>query len=127
MENRYSDLDMGLVKNPVSNDILKVVDVQAVKSSVRNLLLMERFDVPFHPEFSSGISDLLFDNLLPTSPAVIEKQIAFALKNFEPRVDLMGIEISLGSDKNAIRIDVYFKIKETNEPAVLNLILNRTR
>lgn len=127
MQNRYSDIDIGLTRNPVSNDTVKIVDAQAVKNSVKNLLLLEKFDIPFHPEVSSGITESLFENLLPTTPAIIEKQIAYTLSNFEPRVDLLGIEISIGNDNNSIRIDVYFKIKETNEPVVLNLILNRTR
>lgn len=126
--NRYADFDIGLTKHPVSKDILKIVDTQAVKNSVKNLLLLGKFEVPFHPELSSGIYDSLFDNFLPTTPAILEKQISYTLKNFEPRVDLLGIEISRGeNDRNSMRIDVYFKIKETNEPVVLNLILNRTR
>ena len=127
MKNRYSDFDIGLTMHPVSKDTLKIVDTQAVKNSVKNLLMLGEYEIPFHPEISSGIYDSLFDNFLPTTPATIEKQIAYTLSNFEPRVDLMGIEISRGGDLNSMRIDVYFKIKETNEPVVLNLILNRTR
>lgn len=125
--NRYTDFDLNLTKHPVSKDIFKIVDTEAVKNSLNNLLLTGRFEVPFHPEISSGIYDLLFENFLPTTPATLEKQIAYTLANFEPRIELKGIELSTGNDKNAIRIDVYFKIKETNEHAVLNLILNRTR
>mgnify|MGYP003402893781 CR=1 FL=1 len=124
---KYTDIDLGLSKNPVSKDILKITDVESVKNSVRNLLLTKNYEIPFHPEMGSGIRDLLFDNWLPTSAATIEKNIAFILKNYEPRVALIGLEIFRDPSGSSIRIDVYIMIRATSQTTVLNLILTRTR
>lgn len=124
---KYTDFDINLKKHPISLDILKLSDSESVKNSVRNILLTDFYEVPFHPEFGSGISSALFENWLPTSPAIIEKQIAFILKNKEPRVTLVGLEIYRGSDQSSISLDVYFIIKATSQSVVLNLILSRSR
>jgi len=124
---KYTDIDLGLSKNPVSKDILKITDVESVKNSVRNLLLTKNYEIPFHPEMGSGIRDLLFDNWLPTSAATIEKNIAFILKNYEPRVALIGLEIFRDPSGSSIRIDVSIMIRATSQTTVLNLILTRTR
>lgn len=123
----YSDFDLDLRRNPVSRDILKLTDAESVRNSVKNILLTNLYEIPFHPEFGSGILGVLFENWLPTSPAIIEKRIAFILKSKEPRITLAGLEIYKADDKNSIAIDVYFVIKATSETVVLNLILVRSR
>jgi phage baseplate assembly protein W len=123
----YVDFDLDLRKNPVSKDIVKLTNAESVKNSVKNILLTNLYEVPFHPEFGSGILSSLFDNWLPTSPAILEKQIAFILKTKEPRITLAGLEIYKDSNKSAIKLDVYFIIKATSETVILNLILARAR
>ena len=56
----YSDLDLFFGQNNKTKDINIVYDIQAVKRSIRNLVLLNVFDKPFHPEISSGIRDTLF-------------------------------------------------------------------
>lgn len=124
---KYTDIDLNLQRNPVSRDLLKISDEEAIKNSVKNLLMSEHYDKPFYPEFGSGIRDQLFENWLPTSAATIEKNIAFILKNFEPRVTLLGIEISRDSTGTSISIGVYFRINSTSKTSIVNLILARTR
>ena len=64
--NLYSDLNLNFNKNPATKDIAKLKDVEAVKRSVRNLILTNRFERPFHPEIGSDIRALLFENMTPT-------------------------------------------------------------
>ena len=53
----YSDLDLFFGRNNKTKDVSKLSNVTAVKRSVRNLVLMNEFEKPFHPEISSGIRD----------------------------------------------------------------------
>jgi hypothetical protein len=57
---QYKDLDLFFAKTQSSKDVRKVIDIQAVKRSVRNLVLLNHYEKPFHPEIGSGISDMLF-------------------------------------------------------------------
>ena len=52
---QYSDLDLFFGRKTSNNDISKITDVQAVKRSVRNLVLLNTYEKPFHPEISSGV------------------------------------------------------------------------
>ena len=61
----YKDLNLNFTKNPVTGDIATLSDVNAVKRSVRNLLLTNHYDKLFHPEIGSNIPYLLFENFGP--------------------------------------------------------------
>ena len=54
----YSDLDLFFSAKGVSKDISKVTDIQADKRSVRNLVLTNHYEKPFHPEIDSGVRDI---------------------------------------------------------------------
>ena len=63
----YKDLNLNFSANPVTGDVATVTDVIAVKRSVRNLLLTNHYDRPFHPEIGSNVPHLLFENLNPVT------------------------------------------------------------
>ena len=60
----YKDLDLDFGRNPVTNDVNKLTDVEAVKRSVRNLINTNHYERPFHPEIGSGIRGLLFEPMI---------------------------------------------------------------
>ena len=62
---QYSDLDLFFGKKTVGSDVNKVTDVQAVKRSLRNLINLNTFEKPFHPEISGGVRELLFEHMNP--------------------------------------------------------------
>ena len=60
----YVDLDLNFTRHPVTNDVVKIEDVDAVKRSVRNLVNTQFYERPFHPEMGCGVRDLLFEKIL---------------------------------------------------------------
>ena len=62
---QYSDLDLFFGKKTVGSDVNKVTDIQAVKRSLRNLINLNAFEKPFHPEISGGVREMLFENMTP--------------------------------------------------------------
>ena len=46
----FKDLSLNFNQNPVTKDITKVTDVEAIKRSVRNLISINHYEKPFHPE-----------------------------------------------------------------------------
>ncbi|SVB97382.1 uncharacterized protein METZ01_LOCUS250236, partial [marine metagenome] len=62
---RYIDLDLFFQRMEPSNDVNTITDVQAVKRSVRNLVLLNPYEKPFHPEIGSGVRGMLFELMTP--------------------------------------------------------------
>ena len=108
-------------------DIVKRYDEQAIKASVRNLILTSNYERPFHPEIGTQINSLLFEPATPMLSAVLERTIRTAINNFEPRVDLNDVQCVVNEDSNSVDVSIIFTILNTQTPQVLNLVLERTR
>ena len=71
----YSDLNLNFTKNPATNDVARLTDVEAVKRAVRNLILTNQFERPFHPEIGSSVRNILFENITPLNAVLLEDRI----------------------------------------------------
>jgi phage baseplate assembly protein W len=108
-------------------DIVKRYDENAIKASVRNLILTSNFEKPFHPEIGTQINSLLFEPATPLLSAVLERTIQQTIDNFEPRVQLTRVNANVNPDNNSVNVTIYFTILNTKTPQTLNLLLQRTR
>jgi len=113
----YKDLNLNFTANPVTKDVTTVTDVIAVKRSVRNLLLTNHYDRPFHPEIGSNIPYLLFENFGPVTGNQISRAIEEVITNFEPRAIVENVECFPLPNTNTYDIRVYFYVE--NMPAEL--------
>ena len=113
---QYRDLDLFFSKKS-NKDVNKVTDVEAVKRSVRNLLLLNTFEKPFHPEIAGDMRGLLFELMTPLTSAVIARKIQDVIENFEPRARLTGVNVVPDFDRNAYDVTVYFYV--VNAPTEL--------
>ena len=110
---QYRDLDLFFAKKSGSKDIRKVTDIQAVKRSVRNLVLLNHYEKPFHPEIGSGIRDMLFENMSPITAFVLAKKIEDVIENFEPRVRLISVRADPNLDRNEYEVTIEFFVVNT--------------
>jgi len=125
---QYSDLDLFFTKKTVGSDVNKVTDIQAVKRSVRNLILLNAFEKPFHPEISSGVRDMLFENMTPITGVVLARKIEDVIRNFEPRARLQAVRCTPDYDRNAYTVTVDFYVRNTPTQLVeMDLFLERLR
>ena len=125
---QYSDLDLFFAKKTVGNDVNKVTDIQAVKRSVRNLILLNAFEKPFHPEISSGVRDMLFENMSPVVASILNKQIEDVVVNFEPRVRLVGVRALPDYDRNIYNVTLeFYVVNAPTELVDLSVMLERIR
>ena len=113
---QYRDLDLFFSKKS-NKDVNKVTDVEAVKRSVRNLILLNSYEKPFHPEIAGDVRGLLFENMTPLTSAVIARKIQDVIENFEPRARLTGVNVVPDFDRNAYDVTVYFYV--VNAPTEL--------
>ena len=113
----YKDLNLNFSINAVTGDVATVTDVIAVKRSVRNLLLTNHYDRPFHPEIGSNVQSLLFENFGPITGIQLSRQIEEMIANFEPRARVETVECYPVPDTNTYDVRIYFYVE--NLPAEL--------
>tara|TARA_R100000231_G_scaffold107135_1_gene79303 strand:+ start:88 stop:513 length:426 start_codon:yes stop_codon:yes gene_type:complete len=123
----YVDLDLDFTRHPVTNDIVKIEDVDAVKRSVRNLVNTQFYERPFHPELGCGVRDLLFENYTPMTGIFMRRKIEEVLSNYEPRARLTSIQVNEQMDRNAIDVVVNFYVLNLPNPVSVTTTLQRIR
>ena len=114
---QYRDLDLFFSRKNGTNDIEKITDIEAVKRSVRNLVLTNFYEKPFHPEIGSGIRDMLFENMTPITAVVLARKVEDVIENFEPRARLIGVRASPNLDRNEYEVTIEFFV--VNKPTEL--------
>ena len=125
---QYTDLDLFFSKKATSKDISKVTDIQAVKRSVRNLVLTNHYEKPFHPEIGSGVRDMLFEPMTPLTAYMLARQVENVVENWEPRARLIGVRASPNLDRNEYEITIEFYVVNTPTELVdLTVFLERLR
>ena len=124
---QYRDLDLFFSKK-TNKDLNKVTDIEALKRSVRNLILHNTFEKPFHPEIGGNVRGLLFENMTPMTSAVIARKIEDTINNFEPRARLVGVKAQPDRDLNGYVVSVYFYVANApTELVELDTFLERLR
>ena len=128
----YKDMSLYFTRNPVTGDVTTDTDVQDIKRAVRNLVMTNRFDRPFHPEIASRVRESLFEMFTPVTFNIIKNAIQEILSLYEPRVTVTNIVISdpeyTYMDQNTMPIKIFFTLN--NAPETLeevNVVLERIR
>jgi phage baseplate assembly protein W len=124
---RYSDLDLNFTIHPVKKDINTLYDERAVITSLKNLLLLNHYEKPFHPEVGSNVRKLLFDNMDSISASVLEKEIRQTIINFEPRVTINQLTVSPDYDNNRFSVTMNFIVGNKTNPINIEFFLARER
>jgi phage baseplate assembly protein W len=122
----YKDIDLTFAKKP-SGEIYKKTDAAAVKQAVKNLLLTNRYEKPFQPEFGGDLNNLLFELVDNDTVYEIDGAIREAIKRYEPRARVRQIATNLQPDANSIGITITFQIVNTEEVVTLDTTITRLR
>ena len=124
----YSDLDLFFGQNNKTKDVNIVYDIQAVKRSIRNLVLLNVFDKPFHPEISSGVRGTLFELMTPITAIILSRQVQDVIENFEPRARLVGVRAFPNLERNEYEVSIeFYVVNAPTELIDLTLPLERLR
>jgi phage baseplate assembly protein W len=89
--------------------------------------MTRNFERPFRSEVGCQATTLLFEPISPMLATLIEKTISDTISNYEPRVDLLGVRVRFSPENNSAYITITFKIRNTETPISVNIILERTR
>ena len=123
----FSDLNFDFSTNPSTADVTKKFDEEAIKSSVKNLISTRPFERPFHPEIGSQVYALLFEPLTDTTVPVLVSTIRNTIEIFEPRVDLIDVDVRDNPDLNELTVTLKFKITNSSNPITLKTSISRVR
>ena len=124
----YSDLDLLFRKHPQTGDVVVRTDAEAVKRSVRNIILTNHYERPFKPGFGGSIRNLLFDLSTSRKLRKAQERITDMLVTFEPRVTNVQVRLNDSDvDNNEIRLSVYYTIINSVKNQSLEMTLTRAR
>ena len=123
----WRDLDLNFVPHPIRKDLVPLKDDNAIKQAVKNLLVSNFFDRPFQPDLGANLRGLLFEPADYITRIDIKDGIQNVLTQYEPRIQLLNIEVKDLSDQNAYRVIVVFRIKEYDTEESVEIVLRRLR
>jgi phage baseplate assembly protein W len=128
----WSDLDLDFIAHPTTGDVVKKTGVDAIKRSIRNLILTNFYDRPFRSYIGSNAQKILFDNINPLTATFLKNAIRETIVNHEPRVELLsdsdsGILVDVDPDNNGYNVRISFIVLNRGEPVTINLFLERIR
>jgi len=123
----YIDLNLDFARNVVTNDVVKIEGVDAVKRSVKNLIQTNFYERPFHPELGCGVRELLFENFTPVTGIFIQRKVEEVITNFEPRARISQVAVNEQPDRNGIEVTVYFYVMNMPNPVSVTTVLQRIR
>lgn len=127
LTNRYKDIDISFIKNPKTKDIYTLNDIDAVKRSVKLLVLTNFSERLFHPEIGSGVYGSLFENIGLDTTTSLQLSIENVINNFEPRARLIDVDVLDTPDRNELTINISFYVVNVEEPVTVKLQLERIR
>lgn len=123
----YKDINLLFDKHPLTGDIITATDVEAIKKSLKNLILTDLYEVPFNPEKGTSIHYLLFENFTPITVDFLKTKIKEMINIYEPRVEIQKIVIYQKEDDHILEVSISFKIIDLNIFDNLTVFVERTR
>lgn len=124
---KFSDLDLNFTAHPVTKDVSKKVNENAIATAIRNLLLTSYYERPFKPELGSNLKKFLFEPIDNVTTSLIQDSIFETINNFEPRVTVSEVVAAANFDEQRYDVTVTFFVKNTIEPLTISFFLERIR
>jgi|TARA_B100000085_G_C18455589_1_gene476731 phage baseplate assembly protein W len=121
----FSDLDISFVAHPISGDVAIKKDSDAIRRSVRNIVLTNHYERPFRPSFGANLRRLLFEGIGIGMTKKAAKEIAKALTILEPRIS--NVQFDITNRDNEMNITIYYVIVNTQQQQNLEFTVSRVR
>ena len=121
----YKDFAYSFFANPMSGDVGKKTGASAVKSAIVSILKTNHNERMFQPEFGSNIRALLFEQMNPITEQRIKTEVENAVRNHEPRAEVLGITVDSQEEQNRYLVSILFNIASEAEPQKLETYFDR--
>lgn len=123
----YSDFFTDLDVNPISEDVAVKTNENAIRQSIKNLLMTDQGERPFQPTLGGNIRAMLFENMGPQTIVSAKQIIENTINEHEPRANLIDVIVSPSYDENSVEVSIAFSVINRQEPVTLDVILRRVR
>ena len=124
----FKDVSSSFQVNPLTYDLIVIKNETAIARSIRNLVLTYQGERFFNPILGSQVSRLLFENIDEVTASAIQDEIETTINNFEPRVNLLSVDVSPNYDNNEFNVTVRYEIVGIDVlPQQLSFALQPTR
>ena len=123
----YKDVSLTFGRNVVTSDVVTVSGEDAVKRSIKLLLMSRAGETPFFPDFGSRIFRLLFEPIDTITSVLLQHEIQATIAAYEPRVNIRQLTVTPSSDELGYDVDCLFNIVNQTAPVTLTLFLSRLR
>lgn len=124
---KYSDLDLDFLPNPITGDLLKVTDEQAIATSIGNILQTSNYERLFNPALGCNLKKYLFEPIDDITTNNIREEITKSITNFERRCELLDVIIQPDYDLNGYTVTIKFFTRNDPNPVTLTFFLERIR
>ena len=122
----HSDLKMSFTKHPITGRLSNVTNIEAVKQSVKNIVLCNHFERPYLPNYGGNVLSQLFENADAFTEYQVKKDIRIAIENYEPRAIVDDITVHT-DDLNEMRVKIVFRMRNVQDPIDLIVMVERVR
>lgn len=123
----FSDFTVDFTPHPVTEELSRLTNENAVKRSIRNIIMTNKNERPFMPTFGGDLNKLLFEPMSPSTSINIQNAINDAIINFEPRAKLSNIEVIPDEVNNSYRVNIFFMVVNSKNPVGMTVFLQRVR
>ena len=123
----YSDIPISFTAHPITGNVKKSINRDAVKNSVRNIILTNHGERFFKPKFGGNVTSKLFENASKFTEFNTARSIRIALANYEPRAEVIKVKVTANPDTNNLTVSLKFRVTNDPEPITLDVLLERIR
>ena len=121
----FKDVGMSFLLNVFTKDAAVVKNENAIKQSIKNLVLTQKGEKLFQPEIGSGVYELLFEPMDPFTADSIRDEIINTLGQYEPRITILEVDVEPNEDTNTFDVTVEYRIVGQPIVETVNFILQR--
>jgi len=91
---KYTDIDLYLTKNEITNDINIKYDIAAISQSIKNIILTTKGEKPFAPTFGGNLYDMVYNDISPIELRLKEQELRATIQLNEPRAVIQTLNIT---------------------------------
>ena len=123
----FSDIPISFTAHPITGNVKKSINRDAVKNSVRNIILTNHGERFFKPKFGGNVTSKLFENASKFTEFNTARSIRIALANYEPRAEVIKVKVTTDPDTNNLTVSLKFRVTNDPEPITIDVLLERIR
>lgn len=124
---RYSDINTAFMAHPISGDVARITEFEAVRRSVRNLVNTDKYERILDPRIGSNIRRILFEPMDGSTTAVLQSYITETINNYEPRALLQDVSVTPDYDQQGYYVSITFAVTFSENTASVQFFLDRIR